>query len=74
DLDKLKRFFQSKHASPSGKVTMQRKIIGICDDCGIISDYNVIRYYDGVTRIERYCAKCLEQQKDSGKIKVNEST
>ena len=57
---------------PTSKDLNQRKIIGSCDDCGIIPRYNVIRYYDRATRIERYRATCLEKEKQNGSFDFNE--
>ena len=63
DLEKLKRLLQSDRACPWTKETKQRHIVGICSDCGDIPDYIITRYYEGIKKIERYCAKCLEQEK-----------
>ena len=68
DLDKLKKVLQSQKMGPMAKDLHQRKIVGSCNDCGIIPEYNVIRYYDGATRIERYCESCLSKEKKSGNI------
>lgn len=43
-------------------------MVGLCFDCGDIPDYIVTRYYEGATAIERYCAKCLQIEKDKGNI------
>ena len=66
-LDILKRTLQSKRIPSLSKEIIQRKIVGICG-CGEIPDYIVTRYYDGVSKIERYCAKCLQQEKNNGII------
>jgi hypothetical protein len=61
NLDKLKRMLQSKPFTEFNKVNIQRKIVGDCSICSEIPDYIVTRYYEGVTRIERYCSKCLDK-------------
>jgi hypothetical protein len=61
NLDKLKRILQSKRVAEFSKVNIQRKIVGDCSICSEIPDYFVTRYYKGVTRIERYCSKCLDK-------------
>ena len=68
DLAELKKIQSSKRYTPSGKDAKQRKMVGLCFDCGDIPDYIVTRYYEGATAIERYCAKCLQQEQDKGNI------
>ena len=46
---------------------MQRKIVGICTGCGEIPDFIITRYYEGLQKIEKYCAKCMEQTKQNRK-------
>ena len=68
DLDKLTRVLQSQKMSPWSKNLKQKKIVGICDDCGQVPDYIITRFYEGLSKILRYCTKCLEQEKSHGKI------
>ena len=72
DLDKLQSILNSRKLSPSGRDLNQRKIVGICFDCGGVPDYIITYFYEGLTKIEKYCTKCLEQEQDNGKIKVIE--
>ena len=50
------------------KQTRQRKI-AYCG-CGDIPEFILTKYYDGVNKIERLCIKCLDQEKDSGKVRL----
>jgi hypothetical protein len=61
DLDRLKRILQSNRAASFTKVSMQRKIVGICTGCLEIPDFIITRYYEGLQKIEKYCAKCIDQ-------------
>ena len=46
---------------------MQRKIVGICTGCGEIPDFIITRYYEGLQKIEKYCATCMEQTNQNKK-------
>ena len=67
DLEKLKRTLQSNRAVSFTKVSMQRKIVDICTGCGEIPDFIITRYYEGLQKIEKYCATCMEQTKQNKK-------
>ena len=70
DIDKLKKVLQSPRMGPKAKDVHQRKIVGMCT-CGDIPDFIVTRYYEGMQKIEKYCAKCLQQEEDNGNIIPN---
>ncbi len=61
-LEKLKRILQSDNIAPSIKELRKRRIIDTCTSCGDIPDFIITRYYEGLHKIERYCAKCCMDQ------------
>ena len=63
DLAQLKKVLNSPKMCSWSKEVRQRRLIGSCDCCGIIPEFIVTRYYDGVKRLERYCERCLQQRK-----------
>lgn len=67
DVEKSKRILQSNRIASFTKVTMQRRFIGICTGCGEIPDFIITRYYEGLQKIEKYCATCMEQTKQNKK-------
>ena len=62
NLERLKRFIESRCTSPEAKYNMQRKIVGLCSSCGGIPEFILTKYYDGLHRTEKYCNTCLEQK------------
>jgi hypothetical protein len=48
-------------------------MVGTCADFGDIPDYIITKYYEGLQKIERYCAKCLTDQTTIDKNKKRDS-
>lgn len=69
DLAELQRVLQSQRMGPMAKQLKQRRIIGECIHCSDIPVYIVTHFYDSVQLIEKYCTKCLEQEKQNGNIR-----
>ena len=71
-LQELKRILQSQRIAPYTKIIRQRKILGICTGCGDIPDFIISRYYEGLQKIEKYCATCMEQTKRNKKKRYSD--
>ena len=52
------------------KRAMIHKISGNCMVCMGIPDYKIIYDYDGCSKVERYCNKCLEKEKENDEYSV----
>jgi hypothetical protein len=53
---------QSDNIAPYIKIQTQRRLTGTCCNCGYIPDFIITRYYEGLQKIERYCAKCIDKE------------
>ena len=70
DLEKLRKILQSNNIAPYIKIQSERRLTGVCILCGDIPDYIITRYYEGLQKIEKYCAKCLQQEQEKGNIET----
>ena len=68
ELAKLSKIINSNKCSDYRKEVRQRTIIGTCVKCSCTPSFKVTFHYEGLSKIERYCDKCLEQEKDKGNI------
>jgi hypothetical protein len=65
-LEKLKKCLASRVSSGT-KNNLQSKTCGKCRVCGGIPEFKLIYQFDGATKVEKYCSKCL-----SGRDKIIE--
>ena len=61
ELEKMKKCLGSKNISPHSKNAMLVNTCGKCR-CGSISESKLIYHYDGATKVEKYCTKCLNER------------